>query len=64
MHTKFWSENLKRRFSRGKPKGRREDNIRMDLREIMWESVVWMHLPQDRDQLHTVVNTVMNLWIL
>jgi hypothetical protein len=23
-------------------------NIRMDLREIRWESVDWMHLAQDR----------------
>jgi hypothetical protein len=27
-----------------------EDNIRMDLREIGWEGVNWMHLAQDRDQ--------------
>jgi hypothetical protein len=25
-------------------------NIRMDLREIRWEGVDWMHLAQDRDQ--------------
>jgi len=34
----------------------------MDLREIGWEGVEWMHLAQDRDQLQAVVNTVMNLW--
>jgi hypothetical protein len=27
-----------------------EDNIKMDLREIGWESMEWMHLAQDRDQ--------------
>jgi hypothetical protein len=27
-----------------------EDNIRMDLREMRWEGVNWMHLAQDRDQ--------------
>jgi hypothetical protein len=26
-----------------------EGNVRMDLREIMWEGVDWMHLAQDRD---------------
>jgi len=26
-----------------------EDNIRMDLREIVWEVVHWIHLVQDRD---------------
>jgi hypothetical protein len=35
--------------------------IRMELREIEWEGVDWMHLAQDRDQWRTVVNTVMKL---
>jgi hypothetical protein len=33
----------------------------MDLGEIRWEDVDWMHLVQDRDQWRAVVNTVMNL---
>jgi len=33
----------------------------MDLREIVWEGVEWIHLAQDRDQWRAVVNTVMNL---
>jgi hypothetical protein len=41
-----------------------EDNIKMDLREISWESVDWMHMAQDRDQWRAVVNTVMNLRVL
>jgi hypothetical protein len=42
--------------------GRRlEDNIKMDLREIGWEVVDWMHLAQVRDQWWDLVNTVMNL---
>jgi hypothetical protein len=28
---------------------RREDNIRVDLREIGWEVVDWIHFAQDRD---------------
>jgi hypothetical protein len=56
----------------GKPKGKRlhgrhrrrwEGNIRMDLREIEWGGVDWMHLAQDRDQRQALVNTVMNLWV-
>jgi len=27
-----------------------EDNIRIDVREIRWEVVDWMHLAEDRDQ--------------
>jgi hypothetical protein len=34
----------------GRPKCRRENNIRMDLREIRWEGVDWKHLAQDKDQ--------------
>jgi hypothetical protein len=37
-----------------------DDNI-MDLREIGWEGVHWMHLAQARDQWQALVNTVMNL---
>jgi cell wall assembly regulator SMI1 len=45
----------------GKSRRRREDNIRMDLREIEWEGVDWMRLAQDRNQWRAAVNTVMNL---
>jgi len=27
-----------------------EDNIKMDIREISWKVVDWMHLAQDKDQ--------------
>jgi hypothetical protein len=33
----------------------------MDLAEIGWDGVDWVDMAQDRDQLRTVVNTVMNL---
>jgi hypothetical protein len=36
----------------------------MDLREIRWEDMDWMHLAQDRDDRWAVVNTVMNLRVL
>jgi hypothetical protein len=36
-----------------------EDNVRMDLRNINWEYVDWIHIAQDRDKLWAVVNTVM-----
>jgi hypothetical protein len=40
---------------------RRWEDIRIDIREIRWEGVEWMHLAQDRDQWRTLVNSVMNL---
>jgi hypothetical protein len=33
----------------------------MDLREIEWEGVDWVHPAQDRDQWRAVVYTVMNI---
>jgi len=35
----------------------------MDIMEIGWELVYWMHLSQDRDQWRLFVNTVMKLRI-
>jgi hypothetical protein len=47
----------------GNPRCRWEDNIRMDLMEMGWEGVDWMHLAKDRDQWRVFVNTVMNFRI-
>jgi hypothetical protein len=51
----------KRSFRR--PRHIQEDNIKMDLREIGWEGVDWMHLAQDRDQWQALVNTATNLQV-
>jgi hypothetical protein len=40
-----------------------EDNIRMDLIEVRWEVVDWMHVTQDMYQWRAVVNTFMDLRI-
>jgi hypothetical protein len=45
----------------GRPRCRWEDNIRMDLREIGFRDVDWIHWAQDRDRWPDLVNTVMNL---
>jgi hypothetical protein len=45
----------------GRPRRRWEDNINMDVTEIGWGVVNWIHLMQDEDQLRAVVKTVMNL---
>jgi hypothetical protein len=41
----------------GRPRRRWEDNIRMDIRELGWEGVDWIHMAQDR----ALVNAVMKL---
>jgi hypothetical protein len=45
----------------GRPRHRLVDNIKMDLREVGWDGVDWIHLAQNRDQWRALVNTVMNL---
>jgi hypothetical protein len=45
----------------GRPRRRWEDNIKMDLREIGFRDVDWIHWAQDRDRWRAVVNTAMNL---
>jgi hypothetical protein len=52
----------KRPFER--PRRRWEDGIRMDLREIGWESVDWIQPVQDRGRWRALVNTVMKLRVL
>jgi hypothetical protein len=45
----------------GRPRCRWEDNIKMDLREIGFGDVEWIHLAQDRDRWRAPVNMIMNL---
>jgi hypothetical protein len=45
----------------GRPRRRWEDNINMDLREICFGDVDWIHLALVRDRWQAPVNTVMNL---
>jgi hypothetical protein len=41
----------------GRRRHRREDNIRMDLRDVGWEDMDWIHLAQNRDQWRVLVDT-------
>jgi hypothetical protein len=45
----------------GRPRRRWEDNIKMDLGEIVFGDVDWIHWAQDMDRRRALVNTVMNL---
>jgi hypothetical protein len=48
----------------GRPRSRWEDNIKMDLREIGFGGVDWIHTAQDMDQWRALVNTVVNLRVV
>jgi len=45
----------------GRPRGRWEDNIKMDLQEARSEGMDWINLTQDRDRWRALVNAVMNI---
>jgi hypothetical protein len=45
----------------GRPRHRWEDNIKMDLGEIEFGDVDWIHMAQYRDSWRVLVNTVINL---
>jgi hypothetical protein len=54
----------------GKPEGKRPlakpscrwvDNIKRDLREIVWNVMDWIDLAQDRDHWRALLSMVMNL---
>jgi hypothetical protein len=68
-----WEKRNAYRILVGKPEGKRPlgrprhrwlDNIRMDVREIVWGGMDWIDVVQDRDQWRALANTVMNLRVL
>jgi hypothetical protein len=34
----------------------------VDLKEMRWEDMDWIHLAEDRDKWQAVVNIVINIW--
>jgi hypothetical protein len=45
----------------GRPRRMREDNIKIDLREIRIDEAEWIRLAQDRVRWWAFVNTAINL---
>jgi hypothetical protein len=60
MRTKFWSATLNG-GDHLEDQGLGGNNIKMDLKEAGWESVVWIRMGQDMDRWQALVSTVMNL---
>jgi hypothetical protein len=45
----------------GRPRRRWEDNIKMDLQEVGWESMDWIDMAQDRYRWRALMSAVINL---
>jgi hypothetical protein len=46
-----------------RPRRKRMDNVKMDLREIGWGGMDWIDVVQDTDHWRALLNTVMNLQV-
>ena len=57
----IWKPVVKRPL--GRPRRRFEDNNKMDLEEVKWVGMDWIHLAQDRDRWRALVHAVMNRWV-
>ena len=61
VHTGFLWGNLREGDHFGRLRSRREDNIKIYLRDVGWRCLDWIDLAQDRGRRRAVVNAVMNL---
>jgi hypothetical protein len=50
IHVGFRWETIRGKKLLGRPRRRWEDNIIMQLREIRWDYMDWIHVVQDREQ--------------
>jgi hypothetical protein len=48
---------------RGRPGCRWQNDVKIDLKQIKWQSVYWIRLAKDRDKWRAVGKTVMNTWV-
>jgi hypothetical protein len=53
---KIWIGRSEGKRPLGRPMYRWEDSIKVDLREIEWEGVNYIHLAQDRDRWRALAN--------
>ena len=58
-----WFRKPERKTTFGRPRNRRDDNIKLGLQEVGLGGMDWIDLAQDTDRWWALINAVMNLWI-
>jgi hypothetical protein len=53
---RIWEGNPEGERPLGKPRRRWKNNIKMELREIVWDDMKWINLTQDMDLWRALVN--------
>ena len=61
MYTGFWWGTPEGKRQLGRPRYRWKGNIKIYLKEIGWDGVIWIYLAEDRNRWLAIVNAVMNL---
>jgi hypothetical protein len=57
-HTKYLSQKHVEKRPHGGARGKWEDTIKMDLKEVAYEITNCIHMARDRDQWRSLVNTI------
>jgi len=52
-----------RKLVLGRPKSTWENNIKRDLKELVYESVKWINLAEERDKRLSLVDVILDLWL-
>jgi hypothetical protein len=60
MRTGFWKAQPEGKRPIGRPKRRKKDNVKMNIKETRRKGLDWSDLTQDRNKWQAVVNAVMN----
>jgi len=58
-----WFRKPEQKTTLGRPRNRRDDNIKLGLQEVGLGGMDWIDLAQDTDRWWALINAVMNLWI-
>jgi hypothetical protein len=63
LYKGFWWGTPERKTQSVRPRLKLEDNIKINLQEMEWESMDWIDLAQDRNRWQALLHAVMNFQV-